>query len=342
VAYLGDVSGDGNLSAGDAAMIARVAVGLDADPASETLGGFAAYPLADPDLLGELSGNGIVDSSDITLLNATVAGIVSQKVPVVPAGLTIVPTGPDPLLSLPTHPQVSPGDIVTIPVNIDTARPEGSGGLVEAVLALRYDPQIFTLTAADFKLGTVPLAGSGWQLGAAIDPDTGEIGINLFSITPIQSRAGGSLVLITLQALASAPAGQGGLRLVPEVNPTGLRIYRTALADSQGALVVHVAMDDGPGTTARGDMNLGHGVDSQFPVPPALMDQVFVKDFGNGPPAVPIRSLPTPTTGEAMAALLPPTVALDTMGVLAPDPVIVLAPADEHWRWEETDFGLLR
>ena len=45
---------------------------------------------------------------------------------------------------------------MTVPVNIDTARPAGSSGLMEATLALRYNPQVFSVTAADIKLGTVP------------------------------------------------------------------------------------------------------------------------------------------------------------------------------------------
>ena len=132
-----------------------------------------------------------------------------------------------------------------MPVNIDTARPAGSNGLMEATLALRYNPQLFSLTAADIKLGTVPNAGSGWQLGAAINPETGEIGITLFSTTPIQSTAGGSLVTITLHVNGTTIVGQPALSLVDEVNPTGLRSYQTGLADGQGALVVHEAASGG-------------------------------------------------------------------------------------------------
>ena len=127
-----------------------------------------------------------------------------------------------------------------MPVNIDTARPAGSSGLMEATLALRYNPQLFSVTAADIKLGTVPSAGSGWQLGVAINPETGEIGITLFSTTPIQSTAGGSLVTITLHSdRARQEWASRRLSLVDEVDPTGLRVYQTGLADSQGALVMH-------------------------------------------------------------------------------------------------------
>ncbi len=75
VAYFGDVLGDGTLNSGDAALISRVAVNLDANPGSDTLGGFAAYALADPVILGDVAGSGSVNSTDVTLVNSVVAGI---------------------------------------------------------------------------------------------------------------------------------------------------------------------------------------------------------------------------------------------------------------------------
>ncbi len=169
-------------------------------------------------------------------MNRLLAGIATPQIPQPPSGLVIPATGPDPTLSLPAAVTATAGGTVTVPVNIDTARPAGSSGLMEATLALRYDPQLFSVTAADIKLGTVPSAGSGWQLGAAINPETGEIGITLFSTTPIQSTAGGSLVTITLQVNGTPTLGQPALSLVDAVDPTGLRVYQTGLADGQGAL----------------------------------------------------------------------------------------------------------
>ena len=156
-------------------------------------------------------------------MNRLIAAYATPQIPQPPSGLVIPPTGPDPILSLPADLTATSGGTVTVPVNIDTARPAGSSGLMEATLALRYNPQLFSVTAADIKLGTVPNAGSGWQLGAAINPETGEIGITLFSTTPIQSTAGGSLVTITLQVNGTTIVGQPALSLVDEVDPTGLR-----------------------------------------------------------------------------------------------------------------------
>ncbi len=234
VAYLGDVAGTGSFSPLDAALMGQVAVNVAA--------GFAAYPLLDPAIVGNVSGSGSgeVDSADVTLMNRLLAGIAEPKTPLPPSSLSIPATGPDPTLSLPANPWTTTADTITVPVNIDTARPAGSGGLMEATLALRYDPQLFSVTAADIKLGTVPSAGSGWQLVAAINPETGEIGISLFSTTPVQSAAGGSLVTITLQVKDTAAIGQVGLSLVDEVDPTGLHVFRTGLVDGLGALRVNL------------------------------------------------------------------------------------------------------
>ena len=139
---------------------------------------------------------------------------------------------------MPAQPLAVSGSTVVVPVNIDTARPPGSQGMLEAMLALHFDPRLYTVAAADVQLGTIPSSGSGWQLNVVVNNQTGEIGIDLFSATPIATTAGGSLVTVTLQALGMAPAGAPVLDLVTQVNPTGKRVYRTSAADAGGAFVL--------------------------------------------------------------------------------------------------------
>ena len=131
VAYLGDVAGTGSFSPLDAALMSQVAVDLTS--------GFAAFEQLDPAIIGDVSGigKGGVNSADVTLMNRLIAGISTPQIPLPPSGLTIPATGPDPTLSLPTELTAVPGSTITVPVNIDTARPAGSGGLMEATLALR-------------------------------------------------------------------------------------------------------------------------------------------------------------------------------------------------------------
>jgi len=137
-------------------------------------------------------------------------------------------------------------------VNIDNARPQGSTGMVDAILALTYDPKVFDVSAADVRLGTVPAGGNGWQLNTEVNAQTGLIGVELYSNTPIQSSAGGSLVTIAMH-LRGEPGSSGpgpalttGLTLVPDVDPAGgVRVYQTSVSDAQGEFVLHTAVDGG-------------------------------------------------------------------------------------------------
>jgi hypothetical protein len=166
--------------------------------------------------------------------------VVQTLLPAIPSGLTIAPSGPDPELSVPAV-AVRPGMTITVPVNIDTARPDGSTGATEAILALQYDPQLFDVSATDIQLGS--LTSSGWQMTAVVNRQTGEIGIDLFSSTPILTAAAGSLVTISMHVDAGAGslASLTPLTVVSQVNPTGTRAYRLEVADAQGALVLHVS-----------------------------------------------------------------------------------------------------
>src|SRR5277367_571678 len=112
--------------------------------------------------------------------------------------------------------------------------------MTEAVLALQYDPKVFEVSAADVQLGTVPQGGSGWQITTQVNAQTGQIGIDLYSTTPITNPAGGSLVVIALQVRDNAPAGATALTLVPSVDPSGgQRVFQTGLTGPEGAFILH-------------------------------------------------------------------------------------------------------
>jgi hypothetical protein len=170
-------------------------------------------------------------------MNQVVAGISVSRVP--PIGPAIPPGGVDPSLSVPTDLTVTRGGTVVVPVYIDSAHPDGSTGMVEAVLALTYDPQVFTVSAADVELGSLPAAAGGWNIHTVVNAKTGEIAIDLYSTNPIQTTAAGSLVNITMHAQGTAQAGSSAINVVNEVNPTGQQVYRTEAADGAGALVLH-------------------------------------------------------------------------------------------------------
>ncbi len=241
VAYFGDASGtaNGNLSGGDASDISAVATGISTNGTLGTLGGFAAFPLGDPVIVADLNNDGLVDASDVTLLNSVLSGTPRTQIPTIPTNVAITAYGPDPALSLPTTLVGLPGSTVVVPVNIDTAKPVGSNGATEAILALKYNPQVFTVSPADVQAGSLT---SGWQVTTVVNAQTGEIGIDIFSSSPIQTTLGGSLVTISLHVRDTAPAGQAALTLVNQVNPTGQRLFTTTVSDGNGAFVLHTTM----------------------------------------------------------------------------------------------------
>ncbi len=238
VAFLGDTSGDGTYTSADSVLISNVAAAKDS--------GFAAYPILDPAIVGDITGDGRITSADATALNLYLNGTASTLVPPYPGVPANIPAGPDPALSIPTDLRAGPGGTVTVPVNIDDPHPRGSTGMTQALLALTYDPAVFAVSAADIRLGSVPAAGTGWTLQTRVDAATGQIAIILFSVTPITSSAGGSLVTIDFHVKPGAAPGVSPINLAAEVNPNGQGAVRTAVDDNQGPYTLTPAPTDAP------------------------------------------------------------------------------------------------
>src|SRR5262249_48462123 len=91
-AYAGDVTGNGTIDGLDVATANNVAQGKDP--------GFAAYPLLDPAIIGDVANDISVDAGDVSTLAAFVSHLPTPQVPVPPAGVVITPVGADPTLSL--------------------------------------------------------------------------------------------------------------------------------------------------------------------------------------------------------------------------------------------------
>jgi hypothetical protein len=230
VAYFGDASGNGTFSGLDGSLISRVAAKLDS--------GFAAYRLLDPVIVADINGNGRIDSNDASQLAQFLVN--NASVPAVPPIPSPAPAltfgGPDPTLSLPAHLTAQDG-LVVVPVLLDHPHPDGSTGMTEASLALTYDPRLFRVSAADVHLGSIPASGMGWTLSTVVDPSTGEIGIRLYSTTPIAATASGSLVTIALHRLPGAATGTTAVQLVGSVQAGG-QVIRTEVDDDQGAFTL--------------------------------------------------------------------------------------------------------
>jgi len=288
-AFFGDVNDTGMPFASSGVVGAMgIVAGLNPNAIQQTLPGFPLFPNLDPVIIGEvnLGGTSNITALDTNKMNQQLT-VGQPTIPWLPAGLTVTAVGPDPTLSISRMSEVgSPmstksgadiglptsdfrlptSDFRLFAVNIDTARPPGSTGMVEAVLALTYNPKIFDVSAADVNLGTVPEGGGGWQLSTEVNAQAGLIGVELFSTTPIQSTAGGSLVTIAMHLRGEPGSSDPGadlataLTLVPYVDPAGgPRVYQTSVADTQGEFVLHMQGTQWP---ANGGTTLDQALDS--------------------------------------------------------------------------------
>ena len=253
-AYLGDVNGDGIINGLDTLTANAVANG--------TVTGFAAYPLVDPVVIGDVGGDLSVDAGDVTSIDAFSAGFYQALIPM-PPGLTIIPAAnsADPTLSLGKQLNGAQRGVSlpVVSVLLDHPHPAGSTGLTEAILALTYDPAVLSVSPSDITFGAIPSQGTGWQLLSQIDQTTGQIAIELYSLTPITATQSGSLVNIAFNVLGNEWRGVSSpvipataVQLVDSVTPFGHR-FETELADSLGALLLSPALDRfivGTGITA--------------------------------------------------------------------------------------------
>jgi hypothetical protein len=137
---------------------------------------------------------------------------------------------------------------VSVSVLLDDPHPEGSAGMTEAILALTYDPSALSVSASDITLGSIPGLGNGWQLVSVVDQTTGQIGIELYSTTPISEDEAGSLVNIIFRVRPGEPGGVSPgsaattVELVTSATPGGQQLT-TQLEDAQGQLVLSPGMD---------------------------------------------------------------------------------------------------
>ncbi|HXG12217.1 MAG TPA: S8 family serine peptidase [Gemmataceae bacterium] len=219
VAYPGDASGNAGYSSADAVRMLRVAVGLDS--------GFDAFQLADPAVVADVTGNGILNSADAIRVLQEAVGIDRPEVPPLPGVLSaLVPGGPDPLLSLPTDIRGRPGDLVTVPVNLDL-----SDGLESADLALSYDTsRLEVLSAADVRRGRLTADFDLFLVN--LDNVAGTIRVGLGrSAGPIIGRGAGSVLEVIFRIRTDAPPGRAIVNLHADLAPT-----RTQL--NEGGLVL--------------------------------------------------------------------------------------------------------
>lgn len=218
VAFPGDANGSGVVSSSppnaytgeDAALIARVIVGAMGTT------GFDAYPLVDPAIVGDASGNGGASLSafDTSLISQESAGI---NTPEVPDGTAQGSGGSalyDPLLSIPDDFPVFTDQTYELPVNI-TIEPSVVG-IISATYTVKY--QIHDLEFLGASNGSDFLA-PGWTMMAS-ELAPGTIRVSIFSAFPSGNNGGAPLQLGKLNFVVRHAANLGSSPLqIDPVDP---------------------------------------------------------------------------------------------------------------------------
>jgi hypothetical protein len=164
--------------------------------------GFAAYQTIDPVIVGDVSGNGIINVLDISILGTKLIGLPQTQIPPIPAGVTPLPaSGPDPFVSLEQTLSAKPGQTVTVPVKLDTA-----AGLQSAEVRLAYDPAALEVVA--IHKGT--LTGAFEWLVRRDEP--GILNIGVAGSKPL-SGGTGSLVEVEFRVKPNATPGRQSIDL---------------------------------------------------------------------------------------------------------------------------------
>jgi hypothetical protein len=192
VAFSGDASGDAAYATLDIQRVQRVTLGADT--------GFSAWPLIDPTIIGDVNNAGGLTNADSTILSREILGFDRPEIPPLPATLpTVFFSGPDPLVSLPRNLSVRAGELISVPVNLDTA-----AGLEAVQLRLAYDVDALELV----HVGRGSLTGDFQWFVQRNSP-----GMLVIDTTRLTSLADGTGTLLDLQFRARPSAQPGEVLL---------------------------------------------------------------------------------------------------------------------------------
>lgn len=204
VAYFGDVTGNGTYSAQDAALVARLAVGLDS--------GLLAYKMLDPLLVADITGNSSFSATDTSRMLQAAVGLTVAEIPTLPnPAASLVQGGPDPKLSIPTTLTAKPGEQLSIPVTIDSVVDLTGHGLISADLLLYYDPTAIEVTSV--RLGNLLADMGDWFITSRIDPLAGRVIVSLASTKPLEGFFSGELVQMQTQVKPDTKPGTVAINL---------------------------------------------------------------------------------------------------------------------------------
>jgi hypothetical protein len=244
-AYFGDTAGVQAYSAADVILEQRI-IGLINT-------GFPAYQLADPTLIGDIVGNGVIAANDVTSLQREVGQLSVPNIPALPTGLTPPPSGgPDPTLFVPDV-QGNPGQTVSVPVRLTVTEPAGitvSGFQV----AISYDPTLFTV-GNTAQLGSMFSSALGFS-GLLTFPAPGELIFQAESPTGTGTIASGTttdLFDLSFTVASGAAGGTSVVNLLQNIKTTVTAVFD----DNLDKLTLSPAPTNNPTDPVDGTFTIG-------------------------------------------------------------------------------------
>ncbi|MBK8019189.1 MAG: cadherin-like domain-containing protein [Betaproteobacteria bacterium] len=272
-AYFLDASGNGGYSMLDVQRLQRVLSGQDR--------ALDSYPLVDPVLIGDLNGNGQLTSLDVNRFMQFVQGQARPEIPALPAGSSpLAFGGPARNVGLGGSGSASAGDLVSIPLTIDT-----STGVESLTAKIVYDASRLEYKgvrlATDFPYRLVKHVAGEFVLDLA---RLNALGSGLTELLEIdfQVKAGAAeggaaidLQVLTLNdgKLSQSPASQAGvdgtdaqITVVAVQPPAPVMLRSTAASVETGNLVLPVP---GPETNGGGAPQVNWSVPLATPEPAA-------------------------------------------------------------------------
>ena len=276
VAYFGDATANGAYSGLDAALELRAAVALDR--------GFNEFRLLDPFIVGDITGNNAISSTDASYSLQLGAGLPVPLVPNLPAVGSIAPGGPDPQLSIPRNLVVAAGGSLQIPVMIDSIVDLTGNGLRAADLILYYDPKVLTVNAV--SPGSVT-ANSNWIAATNIEPLAGRVIVSLAGALSLEGKFSGELLSLDATINADAPAGATAINLA-----AGARTPNRVTQLNEGNLTLIPAPTDAANDPIDGVLTVTRSADNAASARlvdgrlliagTAMNDRIFVAPLASG------------------------------------------------------------
>ncbi len=200
--YLGDADGNQTLDPYDSFDISRVVVGIDS--------GFYAFPLTDPLIIGDVSGDAALSGLDSSYVLEKSVGMQVPQIPAIPTTPPEYTAGVDPTVAIAAGLLGVRGQTV----NSTVAVTDDAGQLDAGLFCINY-PTNYVSIDPTLVAASNYLAGLGWEL-VAYSASLGTLNVGMFSTTGLGLNGGmPQLFSMPFDLLQTAPNGTASITFGP-------------------------------------------------------------------------------------------------------------------------------